>query len=291
MLTKEFIDTVRGNTMVQIITDSSTLITVAEGKEMGIDVLPLCVNIMDEDYRDLQVDMDDFYGKIAKGGIPKSSQPPVGEYVEAFKAHAGKKILNIAMAHGLSGTYQSACGAKEIADNKDDIEVFNTRTLCGPHRYMVEKALAMANAGAAMEEILRTLEECRDNCHSYLIVQDFDFLRRGGRLTPVAAKFASALNVKPIMEQVEEGTRLSIHGVARTIKGAAKNIKSQLEKRNVGEGYLISISHARAEKDAQEIAAVMRETFAKAKVEILDLSPAFITQGGPGCIAVQYVKM
>ena len=66
MLTKEFIDTVRGNTMVQIITDSSTLITVAEGKEMGIDVLPLCVNIMDEDYRDLQVDMDDFYGKIAK---------------------------------------------------------------------------------------------------------------------------------------------------------------------------------------------------------------------------------
>jgi len=277
--------------MVQIVTDSSTLITVDEGKAMGIDVLPLCVNIMDEDYRDLQVDMDDFYGKIAKGGVPKSSQPPVGEFVEAFKQHTGKKILNIAMAHGLSGTYQSACGAKEIAENKDDIEVFNTRTLCGPHRYMVQKAHAMAKAGSTMEEILHALEECRNHCHSYLIVQDFDFLRRGGRLTPVAAKFASALNVKPIMEQVEEGTRLSIHGVARTMKGAAKNIKAQLGKRNIGEGYLISISHARAEKDAHEIAEVMRAAFAKAKVEILDLSPAFITQGGPGCIAVQYVKM
>lgn len=277
--------------MVQIVTDSSTLITVNEGKELGIDVLPLCVNIMDEDYRDLQVDMDDFYNKIANGGVPKSSQPPVGEFVEAFKLHSGKKILNIAMAHGLSGTYQSACGAKEITENKDDIEVFNTRTLCGPHRYMVQKAHAMAKSGSTMEEILRALEECREHCHSYLIVQDFDFLRRGGRLTPVAAKFASALNVKPIMEQVEEGTRLSIHGVARTIKGAAKNIKAQLEKRNVGEGYLISISHARAEKDAHEIAEVMRSTFAKAKVEVLELSPAFITQGGPGCIAVQYVKM
>lgn len=277
--------------MVQIVTDSSTLITVNEGKELGIDVLPLCVNIMDEDYRDLQVDMDDFYNKIANGGVPKSSQPPVGEFVEAFKLHSGKKILNIAMAHGLSGTYQSACGAKEIAENKDDIEVFNTRTLCGPHRYMVQKAHAMAKSGSTMEEILRALEECREHCHSYLIVQDFDFLRRGGRLTSVAAKFASALNVKPIMEQVEEGTRLSIHGVARTIKGAAKNIKAQLEKRNVGEGYLISISHARAEKDAHEIAEVMRSTFAKAKVEVLELSPAFITQGGPGCIAVQYVKM
>ncbi len=142
-----------------------------------------------------------------------------------------------------------------------------------------------------MEEILRMLEECRSHCHSYLIVQDFDFLRRGGRLTPVAAKFVSALNVKPIMEQVEEGTRLGVHGISRTIKGAAKNIKTQLQKRGVGEGYLISISHARAEKDAHEIASVMREAFEKAKVEILDLSPAFITQGGPGCIAVQYVKM
>ncbi len=123
--------------MVQIITDSSTLITETEAKEMGVDVLPLCINIMDVDYRDLQVDMDDFYGKIAQGGIPKSSQPPVGEYVEVFKKHAGKKMINIAMAHGLSGTYQSSCGAKEIAENKEDIEVFNTRTLCGPHRYMV----------------------------------------------------------------------------------------------------------------------------------------------------------
>lgn len=277
--------------MVQIVTDSSTLITAKEEKEMEIDVLPLCVNIMEEEYRDLQVDMDLFYDKIAQGGIPKSSQPPVGEFMEIFKKHAGKKILNIAMAHGLSGTYQSACGAKEIADNKADIEIFNTRTLCAPHRYMVQKANRMAKAGATMEEILHALEECRNHCHSYLIVQDFDFLRRGGRLTPMAAKFASALHVKPIMEQVEEGTRLSIHGVARTVKGAAKNIKSQLEKRNVGEGYLISISHARAEKDAHEIAELLRATFKQAKIEILELSPAFITQGGPGCIAVQYIKM
>ena len=103
--------------------------TPEEAEKMGIDMIPLCVTIGDMEGRDLAVDMDDFYGKIAKGGIPKSSQPPVGEYVEAFKAHAGKKILNIAMAHGLSGTYQSACGAKEIADNKDDIEVFNTQKI------------------------------------------------------------------------------------------------------------------------------------------------------------------
>ena len=64
--------------MVQIITDSSALITRAEGKELGIEVIPLSVNIMDEDYRDLEVDLDHFYSQIQKGGVPRSSQPPIG---------------------------------------------------------------------------------------------------------------------------------------------------------------------------------------------------------------------
>ena len=264
--------------MVQILTDSSTLITEAEGKELGIDVIPLCISILDEDYRDLQVDMDSFYDKIKKGGVPRSSQPPIGEYVEAFKRHEGKKIIDIAMADGLSGTYLSACGAKEIVENKDDIVVYNSRTLCGPHRYMVQKAQNMVKQGASMADIVAMLDDCTAHCESFLIAQDFDFLRRGGRLTPLAAKFGSALQVKPIMQQTPDGTRLDVYGISRTIKGAAKKV-------------MISIAHARAAKDALDIAHIMKEAFNKAKVEILELSPAFVTQGGPQCIAIQYVKL
>ncbi len=277
--------------MVQILTDSSTLITEAEGKELGIDVIPLCISILDEDYRDLQVDMDSFYDKIKKGGVPRSSQPPIGEYVEAFKRHEGKKIIDIAMADGLSGTYLSACGAKEIAENKDDIVVYNSRTLCGPHRYMVQKAQNMVKQGASMADIVAMLDDCTAHCESFLIAQDFDFLRRGGRLTPLAAKFGSALQVKPIMQQTPDGTRLDVYGISRTIKGAAKKVMHHFQKKNVGEGYLISIAHARAAKDALDIAHIMKEAFNKAKVEILELSPAFVTQGGPQCIAIQYVKL
>lgn len=277
--------------MVQIVTDSSTLLTEAEGKEMGVDVVPLCISILDEDYRDLQVDMDNFYDKIKNGGIPRSSQPPLGEFVEAFKRHQGKKIIDIAMANGLSGTYLSACGAREMAENKEDIVVYNTRTLCGPHRYMVYKAQQMAKQGATLADIVSALDVCSAHCESFLIAQDFEFLRRGGRLTPLAAKFGSALQVKPIMQQTPDGTRLDAYGISRTIKGAAKKIMHHFQKKHVGEGYLISISHARAAKDALEIAHIMKESFHKAKVEILELSPVFVAQGGPQCIAVQYVKL
>lgn len=277
--------------MVKIITDSSTMYTVEEGKAMGIDVIPLCVSIAGEEYRDLQVDMDDFYRKIADGGVPKSSQPPIGEYMEAYARHKGDQILNIAMVGGLSGTYHTACGAKELAENKEDIEVLDAKTLCGPHRFLVTKAKELADQGKTMVEILQYLNHCIAHHESFLIAQDFDFLRRGGRLTPVAARFADALKVKPIMKLLEDGSKLDAYGISRTIRGAGKKIMKHFQDRAVGEGYAIYISHARARKDAEEIAQIMREAFAKAKVEIWELSPAFVTQGGPGCIAVQYMKM
>lgn len=277
--------------MVQIITDSSALITPAEGKAQGIEVVPLCISILDEDYRDLEVDMDHFYGQIAKGGIPRSSQPPLGEFVEVYQRHQGKQILNIAMADGLSGTYLSACGAKELAENKEDIVVYNSRTLCGPHRHLVWKAQQMAQQGSSLADIVLALDECTRHCESFLIAQDFEFLRRGGRLTPLAAKFGSALQVKPIMQQTPDGTRLDAFGISRTIKGAAKKVMHYFQKKHVGEGYLISIAHARAAKDALDIAHTMKEAFGKARVEILELSPAFVTQGGPQCISIQYIKL
>ena len=137
------------------------------------------------------------------------------------------------------------------------------------------------------------LDEGTSNCESFLIAQDFGFLRRGGRLTPLAAKFGEALQVKPLLRQTSDGKRLDAYGISRTIKGAAKKVMHHFQKKVPagGEKYLISISHARAPKDALEIAHVLKDAFSKAKVEIIDLSPAFITQGGPGCIPIQYIKM
>lgn len=277
--------------MVQIVTDSSTLVKEEEAKALGIEVIPLTVSILDEEGLDLQIDMDHFYDQIAQGGVPRSSQPPIGKFAECYRTYNGKKIINISMADGLSGTYSSACSAKALVENKEDILVYNSKTLCGPHRYLVHKAQQMAKEGASMAEIVAALDNCMQQSESFLIAQDFEFLRRGGRLTPIAAKFASALQVKPIMQLLPDGTRLDAYGISRTIKGAAKKIAHHLQKKHVGEGYLISIAHARAAKDALEIAHTMKEAFGKAKVELLELSPVFVAQGGPQCIAIQYIKL
>lgn len=276
--------------MVRIITDSSTLYTVEEGKKMGVDVLPLCVSIGDLEGRDLQIDMDEFYGQIANGNHPVSSQPPIGEVMEAFEKYPEDEIINISMADGLSGTYQAACGAKASVDNCDNITVVNSRTLCGPHRYMVEKAQKMKEAGKTAKEIIEWLEYASEHQKSFLIPQDFDFLRRGGRLTPMAATFASVLHLKPIMTQTEDGCRLDKYGVKRSFKLAVKSVVDHMKEKGIDARHIIYVSHARAEEDAKKAIAMIKEHFADVEVKMLELGAAFVTQGGPQCVAIQYIE-
>ena len=276
--------------MVKIITDSSTLYTPEEGKKLGFDVIPLCVSIADLEDRDLLVDMDVFYGKIAEGNHPRSSQPPVGEVMDAYEAYPEDEIINIAMADGLSGTYHSACGARESVDNKENIVVFNSKTLCGPHRYMVEKAQKMAEEGKSAKEILSWLEYASEHHESFLIPQDFDFLRRGGRLTPVAAAFGSVLKLKPIMKQTDDGKKLDKFGVKRTMKAVVAEIIEHLKKADLDSRHVLYVSHARVPEDAKKVVEQLKESFPEVEYQILDLGAAFVTQGGPGCIAIQYIE-
>ena len=276
--------------MVKIITDSSTLYTPEEGKKLGFDVMPLCVSIADLEDRDLLVDMDVFYGKIAEGNHPRSSQPPVGEVMDIYEAYPEDEIINIAMADGLSGTYQSACGARESVDHNENITVFNSKTLCGPHRYMVEKAVEMRDAGKSAKEILDWLEYASAHQESFLIPQDFDFLRRGGRLTPMAAAFGSVLKLKPIMKQTDDGRRLDKFGVKRTMKAVVAAIIEHLKKAELDSRHVLYVSHARVPEDAGKVMAQLQEAFPEVEYHMLDLGAAFVTQGGPGCIAIQYIE-
>ncbi len=275
--------------MYQIITDTSALYTPAEGKEMGIEVLPLSVTIGDWEGRDLAMDMDKFYGYIKNGHLPQSSQPPIGEVIDAYERHAGKKIVNICMADGLSGTYQSAAGAAEAVDNKEDITVINTKTLCGPHRHIVRKAVEMQKAGKSFEDVVAWVNYAAEHHESFLIPQDFGYLKRGGRLTPVAATLGTILKLKPIMTQTPDGKQLEKLGVKRTMKAALAELVELLKEKKIdAENYVMQVSHADAIEDAKYVVNLLKEALPGMAIEILDLSPAFVTQGGPKCVAIQY---
>ncbi|MBE6961170.1 MAG: DegV family protein [Ruminococcaceae bacterium] len=277
--------------MVRIVSDTSTLYSTAQAKEAGFAVSPLSVTINGETYREFdEISSEDFVGIIRQGHLPVSSQPAVGEVLELYEAYAEDEIVNVAMAAGLSGTYDSAVAAAELCENKSGITVINSRTLCGPHRYLVEKAVEWAKKGHSAKEIKARLEAKMDTAKSFLMPADFEYLRRGGRLSPLVSYVGKAASLVPVMTQTEDGRRLTIAGIRRGFPQGVKFVSKALSKLGVGDGWRVYISHADAKQMAEHACQELRAAIPNAAYEILSLSPAFITQGGPGCVAIQAIE-
>ena len=154
--------------MVRIVSDTSTLYSTTQAREAGFAVSPLSVTINGKTYREFdEIDSRTFVDIIRQGHMPTSSQPAIGEVTALYEEFAGEEILNIAMADGLSGTYKSAEAAARICENAHRITVINTRTLCGPHRYVVTKAVEMMKEGCSLEEIKNWVNEKIDTAKSY----------------------------------------------------------------------------------------------------------------------------
>ena len=277
--------------MVRIVSDSSTLYSTSQAKEAGFAVSPLSVTVNGETYREFdEISSEDFVGIIRQGYLPVSSQPAVGEVLELYEAYAEDEIVNVAMAAGLSGTYDSAVAAAELCENRGGITVINSRTLCGPHRYLVEKAVEWAKKGHSAKEIKARLEAKMDTAKSFLMPADFEYLRRGGRLSPLVSYVGKAASLVPVMTQTEDGRRLTIAGIRRGFPQGVKFVGKALAKLGVGDGWRVYISHADARQVAEHALQEVRAAIPNAVYEILPLSPAFITQGGPGCVAIQVIE-
>ena len=281
----------RKRIMVHIVSDTSTLYSSAQAAQAGFAVSPLSVTIDGQTYREFdEISSQQFVSIIRQGHMPTSSQPAIGAVSDLYANYPGEEVLNISMAMGLSGTYDSAVAAAQLTEGPTRIEVVNSRTLCGPHRYLVQLANKMVADGRSFQEIVDKMHEKMNTAWSYLVPADYDYLRRGGRLSPLVSYVGKAANLTPIMTQTEDGTRLTIAGIRRGFPHAVKFILEALKKAGVGKGWRVYISHAAAPDKAELALKKLKEAMPDAIYEILPLSPAFITQGGPECCAVQYIK-
>ena len=279
--------------MVKIISDTCTLYSKEEASKIGLEIVPLNVIVDGKDYKEYQeIDTKALLEKINKGAIPTSSQPSIGEKIEAYDLLAkDDDVIDITIAQGLSGTYDSALMAKDACEYPDRVEVFNSKTLCGPQRALVEEALKMANDGRNKEDIVKMLEHSSHTDISFLIPMDFKFLERGGRVSKTVGNIGSFFKLVICLKKSDDGKCLEKHSINRTIKGAVNSIIKELIAKGVDHTYRFYITHAMNEDLANKIRSMIVSTFPNASIETHILSPVFTAQGGPGCCALQAIKI
>ena len=274
---------------MKIIADTATLIPPCEGDSLGLTVIPISVVMDGQSYQDYtQISSAEFLEKVSQGSVPGSSQPSIGEMLDQMDS-TDEEVLVLTVGDGLSGAYQSAMSAKSMASDPERIHVLDSKTLAGPLRYLAKKALALKEQGLSMETIKEKLQSCIDSSMSFVIPEDFEFLKRSGRLTPFTAKVGSRLKLLPVLTQTKDMKRIMPIGIKRSWKAAVEAILQRMQARDVGGDHLISICHAGVPQRAEEVFRQVREQFASSDIEILELSPALSTHGGPGCIVIQAI--
>lgn len=275
---------------MRIISDTATLFSPSEGDEHGMTIIPVCVTINNKTYKDYaEISSEEFLKLVADGGTPSSSQPAIGDILDVFES-SEEEMLVLTVGDGLSGGYQTTLSARSCVNDCERIHVLNSKTLAGPLRYLAKKAVSLKERGLSIEKIKAELAVGIESSVSFVIPEDFEFLKRSGRLTPITAKVGGVLKLLPVLTQTEDKTRIKPIAIKRTWKTAVDTIIQRLEAVGINHEYLISVCHAGTYQKAVSAVEQIRAAFASSEIEILHLSPALITHGGPGCIVVQAIK-
>lgn len=188
--------------MIRIMVDTSADYTVEETKEKGIGLLPIHISMGDKDYRDAyDLTKEEFYELLTAGGeFPKTSQPSLQDLLDAFEEakENGDELIYLTLSSSLSGTYQSAVLAKNMAEY-DKIYLVDSLTATHMVRVLADHAKKLADEGASAEKIVEELENLKKRVKVYAALDTLEYLYKGGRLSKTSAVLGEMARIKPLI--------------------------------------------------------------------------------------------
>ncbi len=238
---------------------------------------------------------DEFYRRIADGAQPTTSQVNVQQYLDYFEPFLkeGKDVLHLAFSSGLSGSYNSACIAREtLLETYPDAKLYIVDTLGASSGYglLVDAAADLRDSGKSIDEVYAFVEENKLNLHHWFFSTDLTSYIRGGRVKPVAGFFGTMLKICPLLNMNNEGKlipRLKCRGKAKAID---EIVAKMLQHADGGADYSgkCFISQSACFDDARIVADRVEAAFPKlnGKVMINSIGTVIGAHTGPGTVAL-----
>ena len=218
-----------------ILTDTNSGISVYEGEQLGIFVIPMPVIIDDKDYLEaVDITHKNLYDAMRENKNISSSQPSVGVVTDMWSDILNKgydDIVYIPMSSGLSGSCETATQFSKEFDGK--VQVVDNHRISVTLRASVLDALELSKKGLNAVEIKDKLEENAYQASIYIAVDSLEYLKKSGRVTPSAATIAMVMSIKPVL--TIQGGKLDSFAKVRGMKQASKKmieaLKNDLETR------------------------------------------------------------
>ena len=248
----------------------------------------------DKEYIGTDISNHDFYDRMRQGAHARTAAINADTFARAFTPilEEGKDILYVAFSSGLSTTVNSAhMAATELEESYPNRKIIIVDTLAASAGggLMVYMAVAKKNEGATIEENAAYMESLVPQHCIWFTVDDLEYLKRGGRVSPLVAFAGGVLGIKPILQMDEEGHLVKVS----TARGRKKAIEALAEKyaelSYEEKNTPIFISHAEAENDAKQLADILKQRHGAEVTLITEIGPVIGSHAGPGTLALFFI--
>ncbi len=189
---------------VKIISDSTSDLSKELYEKYDVSVIPLPVTLGTDSFLDgvsvVPEDLYNYYNTTKK--LPKTAAPAAFTYREEFEKWTSQGYAVICFTIG-SGFSVSNTNARMAAEDLEDVYIIDPQNLSTGIGLMVIQAAEWAEEGVPAKEIAARLEEMRGKVEASFIINNLEFLWKGGRCSGVAALGANVLRLKPCIEVVD----------------------------------------------------------------------------------------
>ena len=282
---------------IAIVTDSNSGITQAEGKKIGIYVLPMPFMIDEVTYyEDIDLTQEQFYEKLKSGANIATSQPSPDSVTSLWDKLLQEydEIVHIPMSSGLSGSCQSAMAF--AADYDGRVQVVNNQRISVTQRQSALDALQLAAAGKDAAQIKEFLENDKFNSSIYIMLDTLYYLKKGGRITPAAAAIGTMLRLKPVL--TIQGEKLDAFAKARTtsqgktmmINAIKKDINERFGGMTEDKHIWLQIAYTHDRAAAEQFRTEVEAEVPGYDIHIAPLSLSVACHIGPGALALACCK-
>ena len=246
-----------------------------------------------EDKIDVDQFSHSFYEKMREGRNINTSQITPYTYEEAFKKdiEEGNQIICFVMAKGISGTYNSACIARDNinkAQGKEMVYIVDSATAGFGEGLQALHAYELVQKGMNFKDICYECEKFKFQVRSEFTVGDIKYLIKKGRVSALLAKFINFLRIKFILKGSNK-SKIEVAGKVSGRKMALKRLaETCIAKIRHPEKQTVYISHCDAYDDALSLKNNLLEHGIK-NVEIYFYDLITGAHIGPDSLAIFYV--
>ena len=276
----------------EIFTDSASNLGGGLAREHNIQVisLPYFLDGKEQPLLDADTfDAADYYGKLKAGAVVTTSQINPQRYMEILTPclQAGKDILFVGMAGGISGSYASArIAAEELMHDFPGRKVRTVDSLGASlgEGLLVLEAAECREKGMGLEQTAAYLETRRMQMYQIFIADDLRHLHRTGRISNASAIIGSVLGIRPLLKGSAEGTIVAFG----KIRGKRQAIRAMAEKFIAlgRETDRIGISNCACPEDVEFLIQLLEPHIPRDHILCVNHEPATGSHLGPGSLAL-----